>query len=44
VSCTDLLGNPTPAHLTALYLPLVLFALGAVLAAVAPRRSRLQPS
>jgi hypothetical protein len=29
---------------TALYLPLVLFALGAVLAAVAPRRSRLQPS
>jgi hypothetical protein len=41
---TDLLGNPTPAHLTALYLPLVLFASGAVLAGVMPRRSRLKPS
>jgi hypothetical protein len=41
---TDLLGNPTPAHLTALYLPLVLFAFGTVLAGVMPHRSRLQPS
>ncbi len=41
---TDLLGNPTPAHLTALYLPLVLFAFGVVLAAVTPHPSRLQPS
>ncbi len=41
---TDLLGNPTPAHLTALYLPLVLFAVGVVLAAVRPHPSRLQPS
>jgi hypothetical protein len=41
---TDLLGNPTPAHLTALFLPPVLFACGTVLAAVTPRRSRLLPS
>ena len=41
---TDLLGNPTPAHLAALYLPPVLFACGTVLAAVVPHRSRLQPS
>jgi hypothetical protein len=41
---TDLLGSPTPAHLTALYLPLVLFTFGVVLAAVTPRPSRLQPS
>ena len=41
---TNLLGNPTPAHLAALYLPPVLFACGTVLAAVVPRRSRLQPS
>ena len=41
---TNLLGNPTPAHLAALYLPPVLFACGTILAAVAPRRSRLQPS
>ena len=41
---TNLLGNPTPAHLAALYLPPVLFACGTVLAAVVPHRSRLQPS
>jgi hypothetical protein len=41
---TDLLGNPTPAHLTALFVPPVLFACATVLAAVAPRRSRPQPS
>jgi hypothetical protein len=41
---TDLLGSPTPAHLTALYLPLVLFTAGVVLAAVTPHPSRLQPS
>ena len=41
---TDLLGNPTPAHLTALFLPPVLFACGTVLAPVTPRRSRLLPS
>ncbi len=41
---TDLLGNPTPAHLSALFVPPVLFACGTVLAAVAPRRSRPQPS
>jgi hypothetical protein len=41
---SDLPGSPTPAHLTALYLPLVLFACGGVLAAVRPRRSRLQSS
>jgi hypothetical protein len=41
---TDLLGNPTPAHLVALYLPPVLFACGVLLTAVAPRRSRLLPS
>ena len=41
---TDLLGNPTPAHLAALYLPPVLFACGTVLAAVVPHRSRLLPS
>jgi len=41
---TDLLGNPTPAHLAALFLPPVLFACGTVLAAVAPRPSRLLPS
>ena len=41
---TDLLGNPTPLHLAALYVPPVLFACGTVLAAVTPRRSRLLPS
>lgn len=41
---TDLLGNPTPQHLVALYLPPVLFACGVLLTAVAPRRSRLLPS
>ena len=41
---TNLLGNPTPAHLAALYLPPVLFACGTVLAAVVPHRSRLLPS
>jgi hypothetical protein len=41
---TDLLGNPTPLHLVALYLPPVLFACGVLLTAVAPRRSRLLPS
>ena len=40
----DLLGSPTPVHLTALFLPPVLFACGTVLAAVTPRRSRLLPS
>jgi hypothetical protein len=41
---TDLLGNPTPLHLMALYLPPVLFACGVLLTAAAPRRSRLLPS
>jgi hypothetical protein len=41
---TDLLGNPTPQHLVALYLPSVLFACWVLLTAVAPRRSRLLPS
>ena len=41
---TDLLGNPTPLHLGALYLPPVLFACGVLLTAAAPRRSRLMPS
>ena len=41
---TDLLGNPTPLHLTALYLPPVLFACGALVTAITPRRSRLLPS
>jgi hypothetical protein len=43
-SGSDLLGSPTPWHLAALFLPPVLFACGTVLAAVAPRRSRLLPS
>jgi hypothetical protein len=43
-SGSDLLGSPTPLHLTALFLPPVLFACGTVLAAVAPRPSRLLPS
>ena len=33
---TDLLGNPTPQHLVALYLPPVLFACGVLLTAVVP--------
>ena len=41
---TNLLGNPTPLHLMALYLPLMLFAGGVLLTAVAPHRSRLLPS
>jgi hypothetical protein len=41
---TDLLGNPTPLHLVALYLPPVLFACGVLLTAAAPHRSRLLPS
>jgi hypothetical protein len=41
---TDLLGNPTPQHLVALYLPPVLFACWVLLTAVAPHRSRLLPS
>jgi hypothetical protein len=41
---TDLLGNPTPLHLVALYLPPVLFACGVLVTAAAPRRSRLLPS
>ena len=41
---TDLLGNPTPQHLVALYLPPVLFGCGVLLTAVAPHRSRLLPS
>ena len=41
---TDLLGNPTPQHLVALYLPPVLFACWVLLTAVAPQRSRLLPS
>jgi hypothetical protein len=40
----DLLGNPTPLHLVALYLPPVLFACGVLVTAAAPRRSRLLPS
>jgi hypothetical protein len=43
-SGSDLLGSPTPLHLTALFLPPVLFACGTVLAAVTPRPSRLLPS
>lgn len=41
---TDLLGNPTPQHLVALYLLPVLFACWVLLTAVAPGRSRLLPS
>jgi hypothetical protein len=41
---TDLLGNPTPRHLLALYLPPVLFACWVLLTAVVPSRSRLLPS
>jgi hypothetical protein len=41
---TDLLGDPTPLHLVALYLPPVLFACGLLVTAAAPRRSRLLPS
>lgn len=41
---TDLLGNPTPLHLVALYLPPALFACGVLLTAAVPRRSRLLPS
>jgi hypothetical protein len=41
---TDLLGNPTPQHLVALYLPPVLFGCWVLLTAVAPGRSRLLPS
>jgi hypothetical protein len=41
---TDLLGNPTPLHLVALYLPPILFACGVLLTAAAPHRSRLLPS
>jgi hypothetical protein len=41
---TDLLGNPTPQHLVALYLPPLLFACWVLLTAVAPGRSRLLPS
>jgi hypothetical protein len=41
---TDLLGNPTPLHLAALYLPPVLFACGVLLTAAVPHRSRLLPS
>jgi hypothetical protein len=41
---TDLLGNPTPLHLVALYLPPVLFACRVLLTAAAPHRSRLLPS
>ncbi len=37
---TDLLGLPTPGHLALLFLPPLLFAGGAVLVAVTPRRSR----
>src|SRR6202044_869632 len=41
---TDLLGNPTPQHLVALYLPPVLFACWVLLTAAVPHRSRLLPS
>jgi hypothetical protein len=41
---TDLLGNPTPQHLVALYLPPLLFACWVLLTLVAPGRSRLLPS
>jgi hypothetical protein len=41
---TDLLGNPTPLHLGALYLPPLLFACGILLTALTPHRSRLLPS
>ena len=41
---TDLLGNPTPLHLVALYLPPLLLACGVLLSAAAPLRSRLLPS
>jgi hypothetical protein len=42
-SSDDLIGLPTPQHLTVLFLPAVLLALAAILAAVLPR-SRLLPS
>lgn len=41
---TDLLGNPTPLHLTTLYLPPVLFACGTLVTAIRPQRSGLLPS
>ena len=41
---TDLLGNPTPLHLGALYLPPVLLACGTLVTAIRPRRSGLLPS
>ena len=41
---TDLLGNPTPLHLGALYLPPVLLACATLVTATRPRRSGLLPS
>jgi hypothetical protein len=36
----DLIGQPTPGHVTLLYLPLALLTGWTILAAVLPRRSR----
>ena len=43
-SSGNLIGLPTPQHLTVLFLPALLLALAAILAAVLPRRSRVLPS
>jgi hypothetical protein len=40
----NLIGLPTPPHLTVLFLPALLLALAAILAAVPPRRSPVLPS
>ncbi len=37
----DLLGNPTPGHLLALFLPPVLFALGVLLSAAVRAHTRV---
>jgi hypothetical protein len=39
-SDNNLIGHPTPGHLAGLFLPPLLLACGAILGAVAPRRSR----
>ncbi len=40
----NLIGLPTPQHLSVLFLPALLLALTAILAAVLPRRSRVLPT
>jgi hypothetical protein len=43
-SSDNLIGLPTPQHLTVLFLPAILLALGAILAAVLARRSPVLPA